>query len=204
MNFYWIYGVIGVMLLAMLMLNTSEGGREIQWTEFKQKIEDGQVKRLVFDGQRASVYLKDEVRQSLEEGQEEEGLLKTVYQGADYWLNVPAGDGTEPEDYVRVVRLHLRLRAGQRWGQQMLTYVVFFALMIGVWILLMRRLGGGGGGGAKFLTLANPRRSYLRKAKARSQLQRRRRIGRGQRRTGRNCCVPQGTGKVHQPRCQNS
>ena len=26
MNFYWIYGVIGVMLLAMLMLNTSEGG----------------------------------------------------------------------------------------------------------------------------------------------------------------------------------
>ena len=49
MNFYWIYGVIGVMLLAMLMLNTSEGGREIQWMEFKQKIEDGQVKRLVFD-----------------------------------------------------------------------------------------------------------------------------------------------------------
>ena len=92
MNFYWIYGVIGVMLLAMLMLNTSEGGSEIQWTEFKQKIEDGQVKRLVFDGQRASVYLKDEVRQSLEEGQDEEGLLKTVYQGADYWLNVPAGD----------------------------------------------------------------------------------------------------------------
>ena len=89
MNFYWIYGVIGVMLLAMLMLNTSEGGREIQWTEFKQKIEDGQVKRLIFDGQRASVYLKDEVRQSMEERQEEEGLLKTVYPVSYTHLTLP-------------------------------------------------------------------------------------------------------------------
>jgi cell division protease FtsH len=152
MNFYWIYGVIGVMLLAMLMLNTSEGGREIQWSEFKQKIEDGQVKRLVFDGQRASVYLKDEARQALEQNRDQDGLLKSVYQGADYWLNVPAGDAyladlktmSESHDFAYVYE------PVNEWGQQMLTYVIFFALMIGVWILLMRRLGGGGGGGQIF------------------------------------------------------
>ena len=152
MNFYWIYGVIGVMLLAMLMLNTSEGGREIQWSEFKQKIEGGEVKRLVFDGQRASVYLKDEARQELEQNSDQDGLLKSVYQGADYWLNVPAGDAyledlktmSESYDYTYVYE------PVNEWGQQMLTYVIFFALMIGVWILLMRRLGGGGGGGQIF------------------------------------------------------
>ena len=167
MNFYWIYGVIGVMLLAMLMLNTSEGGREIQWIEFKQKIEDGQVKRLVFDGQRASVYLKDEVRQSLEEGQEEEGLLKTVYQGADYWLNVPAGDAyledlktmSESYDFTYVYE------PVNEWGQQMLTYVVFFALMIGVWILLMRRLGGGGGGGGQIFNIGKSKAQLFEKGK---------------------------------------
>ena len=167
MNFYWIYGVIGVMLLAMLMLNTSEGGREIQWTEFKQKIEDGQVKRLVFDGQRASVYLKDEVRQSLEEGQEEEGLLKTVYQGADYWLNVPAGDAyledlktmSESYDFTYVYE------PVNEWGQQMLTYVVFFALMIGVWVLLMRRLGGGGGGGGQIFNIGKSKAQLFEKGK---------------------------------------
>jgi len=167
MNFYWIYGVIGVMLLAMLMLNTSEGGREIQWSEFKQKIEDGQVKRLVFDGQRASVYLKDEVRQSLEEGQEEEGLLKTVYQGADYWLNVPAGDAyledlktmSESYDFTYVYE------PVNEWGQQMLTYVVFFALMIGVWILLMRRLGGGGGGGGQIFNIGKSKAQLFEKGK---------------------------------------
>ncbi|HBP44342.1 MAG TPA: peptidase M41 [Flavobacteriales bacterium] len=167
MNFYWIYGVIGVMLLGMLMLNTSDGGREIQWTEFKQKIEDGQVKRLVFDGQRASVFLKDEVRQSLEEGQESEGLLKTVYQGADYWLNVPAGDAylddlktmSESYDYTYVYE------PVNEWGQQMLTYVVFFVLMIGVWILLMRRLGGGGGGGGQIFNIGKSKAQLFEKGK---------------------------------------
>lgn len=167
MNFYWIYGVIGVMLLAMLMLNTSEGGREIQWTEFKQKIEDGEVKRLVFDGQRASVYLKDEVRQSLEEGQEEEGLLKSVYQGADYWLNVPGGDAyledlktmSESSDFTYVYE------PVNEWGQQMLTYVVFFALMIGVWVLLMRRLGGGGGGGGQIFNIGKSKAQLFEKGK---------------------------------------
>ena len=167
MNFYWIYGVIGVMLLAMLMLNTSEGGREIQWMEFKQKIEDGQVKRLVFDGQRASVYLKDKVRQSLEEGQDEEGLLKTVYQGADYWLNVPAGDAyledlktmSESYDFIYVYE------PVNEWGQQMLTYVVFFALMIGVWVLLMRRLGGGGGGGGQIFNIGKSKAQLFEKGK---------------------------------------
>ena len=166
-NFYWIYGVIGVMLLAMLMLNTREGGREIQWTEFKQKIEEGQVKRLVFDGQRASVYLKDEVRQSLEEGQEEEGLLKTVYQGADYWLNVPAGDAyledlktmSESYDFTYIYE------PVNEWGQQMLTYVVFFALMIGVWVLLMRRLGGGGGGGGQIFNIGKSKAQLFEKGK---------------------------------------
>ena len=152
MNFYWIYGVIGVMLLAMLMLNTSEGGREIQWTDFKQKIEDGQVKRLVFDGQRASIFLKDEARQELEEDGKEEGLLKTVYQGADYWLNVPAGDAyledlktmSESYDFTYVYE------PVNEWGQQMLTYVVFFALMIGVWVLLMRASAAAAAVVAKF------------------------------------------------------
>ncbi len=167
MSFYWIYGVIGILLLGMLMLNTSEGGREIQWSEFKQKIEEGQVKRLVFDGQRASVYLTDEARQALETGRDEEGLLKNVYQGADYWLNVPAGDAyledlknmSESHDFTYVYE------PVNEWGQQMLTYVIFFALMIGVWVLLMRRLGGGGGGGGQIFNIGKSKAQLFEKGK---------------------------------------
>jgi len=33
MNFYWIYAVVGVMLLGMIMLNSDGGGKEIQFSE---------------------------------------------------------------------------------------------------------------------------------------------------------------------------
>jgi cell division protease FtsH len=51
------------------------------------------------------------------------------------------------------------------WGQQMLTYVVFFGLMIGVWILLMRRLGGGGGGGGQIFNIGKSKAQLFEKGK---------------------------------------
>ena len=47
LNFYWIYAVIVVVLLGMLMLNSGQDGRQIQWAEFKERIEDGEVKGAV-------------------------------------------------------------------------------------------------------------------------------------------------------------
>jgi len=90
-----------------------------------------------------------------------------VYQGADYWLNVPAGDAyledlktmSESYDFTYVYE------PVNEWGQQMLTYVVFFALMIGVWVLLMRRLGGGGGGGGQIFNIGKSKAQLFEKGK---------------------------------------
>lgn len=167
MNFYWIYAVIVVLLLGMLMLNTGQGGRQIQWAEFKERIEDGDVKRVVFDGQRATIMLKESVREAESEGENDESLLKSVYRSDDYWLNVPAGDAylddmkmlSEDYDFEYVYE------PVNEWGQQMLTYVVFFGLMIGVWILLMRRLGGGGGGGGQIFNIGKSKAQLFEKGK---------------------------------------
>ena len=167
MNFYWIYAVIVVLLLGMLMLNTGQGGRQIQWAEFKERIEDGDVKRVVFDGQRATIMLNESVREAESEGEDDESLLKSVYRSDDYWLNVPAGDAylddmkmlSEDYDFEYVYE------PVNEWGQQMLTYVVFFGLMIGVWILLMRRLGGGGGGGGQIFNIGKSKAQLFEKGK---------------------------------------
>ena len=167
MNFYWIYAIIGVLLLGMLMMNSSQDGREIQWSEFKTYIEDGKIKRVVFDGQRASVYLKDAARESLRKDAEEPGFLKSVYQGADFWLNVPAGDayGQDLKTLSESNDLDYVYEPVNEWGQQMLTYVVFFALMIGVWILIMRRLGGGGAGGGQIFNIGKSKAQLFEKGK---------------------------------------
>ena len=167
LNFYWIYAVIVVLLLGMLMLNSGQDGRQIQWAEFKERIEDGEVKRVVFDGQRATIMLNESVREAESEGEDEQSLLKSVYRSSDYWLHVPAGDAylddmkklSEDYDFEYVYE------PVNEWGQQMLTYVIFFGLMIGVWILLMRRLGGGGGGGGQNFNIGKSKAQLFEKGK---------------------------------------
>jgi cell division protease FtsH len=167
LNFYWIYAVIVVLLLGMLMLNSGQDGRQIQWAEFKERIEDGEVKRVVFDGQRATIMLNESAREADSEGEDEESLLKSVYRSSDYWLNVPAGDAylddmkmlSEDYDFEYVYE------PVNEWGQQIVTYVIFFGLMIGVWILLMRRLGGGGGGGGQIFNIGKSKAQLFEKGK---------------------------------------
>jgi cell division protease FtsH len=167
LNFYWIYAVIVVLLLGMLMLNSGQDGRQIQWAEFKERIEDGEVKRVVFDGQRATIMLNESAREADSEGEDEESLLKSVYRSSDYWLNVPAGDAylddmkmlSEDYDFEYIYE------PVNEWGQQIVTYVIFFGLMIGVWILLMRRLGGGGGGGGQIFNIGKSKAQLFEKGK---------------------------------------
>ena len=167
LNFYWIYAVIGLLLFGMLMLNSGQNGSQIQWSEFKDYIENGDVQRLVFDGQRVTILLKDDVRESMNEHGDENTLLNTVYRSSDYWLNVPSGDAylddlktlSEQYDYDYVYE------PVNEWGQQMLTYVLFFGLMIGVWILIMRRLGGGGAAGGQIFNIGKSKAQLFEKGK---------------------------------------
>jgi cell division protease FtsH len=167
LSFYWIYGIIGVMFLGMLFLGSGGEGKQIQWAEFKDRIEAGEVERVVFDGSRASILLKESVRDSLYPEESDDALLKSVYQTSDFWLNVPAGDVylediknlSEEYDFAFVYE------PVNEWGQQILMYVIFFALMIGVWMFLMRRLGGGGAGGGQIFNIGKSKAQLFEKGK---------------------------------------
>lgn len=167
LSFYWIYGIIGVMFLGMLFLGSGGEGKQIQWAEFKDRIEAGEVERVVFDGSRASVLLKESVRDSLYPSESDDALLKSVYQTSDFWLNVPAGD-VYLEDIKNLSEEHdfaFVYEPVNEWGQQIVMYVIFFALMIGVWMFLMRRLGGGGAGGGQIFNIGKSKAQLFEKGK---------------------------------------
>jgi cell division protease FtsH len=165
LNFYWVYGIIGFVLLGMLMLNSGQDGRQIQWAEFTDYIEKGEVKRVVFDGQRATVLLKDGFREDVSGNEGDRSLLNTVYRSSDFWLNIPLGDAylaelkelSDQHDYEYIYE------PVNEWGQQMLMYVLFFAVMIGVWILIMRRLGGGGPAGGQIFNIGKSKAQLFEK-----------------------------------------
>jgi ATP-dependent metalloprotease FtsH len=165
LNFYWVYAIIGFVLLGMLVLNSGQDGRQIQWSEFTDYIEKGDVKRVVFDGQRATILLKDAARQDLNGNEDDQSLLNMAYRSSDFWLNVPLGDAylddlkelSEQHDY------EYAYEPVNEWGQQMLTYVLFFAVMIGVWVLIMRRLGGGGAAGGQIFNIGKSKAQLFEK-----------------------------------------
>ena len=64
-NFYWIYAVVGVVLLGMIMLNSDGGGKEIQFSDFKTYVEEGEVDHVTHDGHVYKVYLTERASEEL-------------------------------------------------------------------------------------------------------------------------------------------
>ena len=90
-GFYWAYLAIGGMLIAMLMFNTGGGGKEIHWKGFTEKVEAGDVEHVQHDGLRVQVFLTESARENAMEDQDDEQLMRSWVQGADFWFNLPPG-----------------------------------------------------------------------------------------------------------------
>ena len=168
MNFYWIYGIIGVVLLGMLFMNSGGEGKRIQWAELKDHVEAGHVEHILYNGHTAMVTLKPAVRDSLFPPQDGgNSLLQNVYRGPDYQVSVPSAEAYQEE---------LKLWADARMVKydyeeesdlipQLFSYVIFFGLMIAVWLFLMRRLGGGGAGGGQIFNIGKSKAQVYDKSK---------------------------------------
>jgi cell division protease FtsH len=166
-NFYWIYGLIAVVMLSMLFFGGSSDGKQIQWGELKNRIERGDVQRITHDGTRAKVQLKKEVRAREQANKSDDQLLRQVYNASDYWLDIPAGDAyaEDLKEMTELYNVELVYEPRNAWGEQILMYVIFFALMIGVWMFVMRRLGGGAPGGGQIFNIGKSRAQLFEKGK---------------------------------------
>ena len=167
MNFYWIYAVIGAVLIAMLMFNSGSNGDDISYAEFRELAEDGKVKRINQTGERVSVFLKPEARDSLQKSKGEDQFLQRIYSGPDYSFYMPPGDeyAKEIKELQRSQGFELVYQPVNDLGQQIFTWVIFLGILIFVWIILMRRLGGGGAGGGQIFNIGKSKAQLFEKGK---------------------------------------
>ncbi len=98
-NFYWIYAVVGVLLLGMILLNSDSGGEEIQFSAFKIHVESGDVDHVIHDGRVYKVFLTESARGQLSNDDEESNsVMKGLFSGHDLWFSMPPGD-SYTDDY---------------------------------------------------------------------------------------------------------
>jgi ATP-dependent metalloprotease FtsH len=155
-NFYWIYAVVGVLLLGMIMLNSDGGGSEIQFSEFKSYVESDDVDHVIHDGHVYKVYLTESAKEDLVGSSDDDSRgIMGLYAGPDVWFSMPPGD-SYTEDYKQLTDLNnvnSKYEPVNEWGQQMFSWVFFLVIMIVVWMFIMKRMSGGGAAGNQIFSI---------------------------------------------------
>ena len=125
---FWIV-LFFLMIVLFTLFNNGAGttaGRTVGYSDFLQRVEAGDVSRVVIDG---------------------ETLRVTDRSGQAYTTVRPSGEN--PTDRLIDANVSVEARAQERSGlMSALSVWLPFLLLIGVWIFFMNRMQGGGKGGA--------------------------------------------------------
>ena len=155
-NAYWIYGIAIVLFLAFNVFSGGLGdssGVSTTPSQFFKFLRNGDVKKVeIVNKREALVYLTTKAsNKDIHKKTQKEQLFPTTAGGPSYQFEF--GDvqlfQKQLEDTIQQDDLDTELdfkTETNAWGD-ILSSLISFILIIGVWIFIMRRMSGGGGGG---------------------------------------------------------
>ncbi len=154
LNFYWIYAIIAVILISLSLLELGPSTSKTTYPGFKKMVESGDVdKVIIINYETAKVYIKSD---SLKKYKlEEPAIGSNPKTGPHFYFTPPKGDLlTENLDtWQQEYGISYDYVTQDNWTRDILGYLLPFALLIGLWVLLMRRMGGGGGPGGQIFNI---------------------------------------------------
>lgn len=171
-NFYWIYAIIGVVLISLNLLNFSGSESEISFTKFKQFVKDGDVEKVVIiNEKKGEVYLNSDALDKEEHQKKAKSPLIKGAQGSgpQYYFEVGPRRETIAADlelYNDEYGVDYTFKTEEYWGREILQWFLFLAIMIGIWMFFMRRMGGGGGAGGQIFNIGKSKATLFDKGKS--------------------------------------
>lgn len=154
-SFYWIYA--GLLLVFMLTYIVNwEGGaaKKTTWGEMKEMLENGDISRiLLVNKESAEIFLKPE---KLDDPKYKEIKEKVPAKGPHFTYNI-----TTPESFEKLVMeaqkdiaepVYIENDVRRNWTGDILGWVVPIAILVIVWLVIMRMMSrnAGGAGGQIF------------------------------------------------------
>ncbi|MBL0314659.1 MAG: ATP-dependent zinc metalloprotease FtsH [Flavobacteriales bacterium] len=167
MNFYWIYALIAMVLIGMMVFNSSGDGKQIDYREFKAYAEKGYIKRLEYNGIKANIFLDSAGRAAIADNGGNQPVMTGFNRSSDCWFNVPPSENKidEIETLGDQHGFEVEYKPINEFGQNLLFWIVGFGLIIGVWVLIMRRLGGPSGPGGQIFSIGKSKAQLFEKGK---------------------------------------
>ncbi len=155
-NFYWIYGLLAVIFFAVYIMNMTGNAKKTDWRDLKEMLQSGDVEKIILvNKETAEIYIKqDQLSKDKYKDIRERGLGSGDQPQYFYEISSPevfykqveqVQEGSEDQVYIDAENR-------RNWGGELLGWLIPIAVLVGVWLLIMRMMsrGGGGAGGQIF------------------------------------------------------
>ncbi|MCF8368227.1 MAG: ATP-dependent zinc metalloprotease FtsH [Bacteroidales bacterium] len=155
-NFYWIYGIIAMIFIALTFTNWGTGVKEIDWGELKDMLNQQEIEKIVVvNGKEAEIYIKKEALSSSKYDE----VREQGYQGAGpHYKHTIGSYDTFKEDIENAQKglsdpIYLKNVNKENWSGEILSWVLPLIFIVVVWIVIMRMMSRGGGGGTQIFNI---------------------------------------------------
>lgn len=146
-NLYWVYVLVFAAIIGMYFFTENSVTKEIPWSDFQGYVKDNSVSKIIVDSK--SNTLKAYIRpDSVNHVFKTEGTQ--VGTNPSIIVKIPSAD--KFSDFYDKIKteynydIDVNYESGTN-AVDILLSLLPFALIIGLWIYMMRRMSGGGGGG---------------------------------------------------------
>ena len=157
-GFYWIYGILAAVLIALNMFNTNESPeqKELGQGELKTMLQNEEVARIeLINREDAKIYLNEKGLNK--HFPEEKSKAKGSTDHASYSFKI--GSLERFEEMVETAQenvenpVYITNIKKSRWGVEILSWILPMLLLIVFWVVIMRSMGKGGGGGGQIFSI---------------------------------------------------
>jgi len=177
-NFYWIYAIIGVVLIGLQLFTFEGGAQKTTWEKFvNSMLKTGEVSRVLVvttgTETKAEIFIKREALQQEKYSKvRDQSTGKLGGRNAQYYLKIGTIDQFN-DDFNRIQddlpqenRIYPEYETRSNWTGEIIGWLLPIAILIGFWVFIMRRMtGGAGGAGSQIFNIGKSKATLFDKEK---------------------------------------
>jgi cell division protease FtsH len=154
----------------MMIFNSGSDGRQIDYRQFKQYAESGFIEKVEYNQVVGKIYLDSLGRAMLGNEIGNQPVMKGFNRSSEFWFNIPPSENAidEIERLGNERGMAVHYKPINEFGQNLLFWIIGFGIIIGVWVIIMRRMGGGGAGGGQIFSIGKSKAQLFEKGKGTS------------------------------------
>jgi len=177
-NFYWIYGLLAVVFLALQFFSWNGSTEKI---DNFQKFENDMLashdveKVVVINKEKAEVYIKKDKLSNEKYKNVNKGIGGAINSGPHYYFEIGSVESfekqlkdaenriiakdtigksqIEKDKIIKETNIPYSYETENKWGQEILGWVIPIIVLVVIWMFIMRRMGGGAGGGGHIFNI---------------------------------------------------